>query len=72
MNIGKVMCISVFLAEEIAHNWDDEKGNIATISCESIIKDKRDSKLHSLYLPRFEELRRDRTEGQSLMDMQTR
>jgi hypothetical protein len=61
-----------FSDEERAHNWDDEKGNIVTISCESIIKDKRDNKLHALYLPRFEELRRDRTEGQSLMDMQTR
>lgn len=52
-------------------NWDNEIGNIVTISCESIIKGKTDKK-HSLYLPRYIELRPDRNTAQTLKDMKER
>ena len=61
-----------FSDKERKQNWNNEIGNVVTISCESIIKDKRNNKKHSLYLPRFDEIRRDRNNAQTLKDMQQR
>ena len=41
-------------------NWDDEIGSIVEILYESVSKSKTD-KLHSLYLPRFNGFKRDRS-----------
>ncbi|MHA1738939.1 MAG: ATP-dependent DNA ligase, partial [Candidatus Heimdallarchaeota archaeon] len=60
-----------FSDKEREKNWGNEIGNILTISCESIIKDKS-KELYSLYLPRFVELRLDRNTAQTLKDMQNR
>jgi len=47
-------------------------GKIATITCESIILSKKEGSLYSLYLPRFDILRPDRNNAQTLEDMQKR
>lgn len=49
-----------FTDEDRAKNWDDEIGNVAALEFESVSKSKTD-KLHCLYLPRFVEMRRERT-----------
>lgn len=53
-------------------DWGLQMGKIATITCESIIRDKRKESLHSLYLPRFDSLRPDLNKAQTLKDMMER
>ncbi len=60
-----------FSDTEREKNWDNEIGKIITVSCESIIKDKSKQQ-HSLFLPRYIELRPDRNVAQTLKDMQKR
>lgn len=43
-------------------NWDDEIGNVVEVLYESVIKSKTD-KIHSLYLPRFNGFKKDRSKN---------
>jgi hypothetical protein len=61
-----------FTDTEREQDWGLNMGKIATIICESIIKDKHKDSLYSLYLPRFLELRNDRNEAQTLKDIMER
>jgi len=69
--MGGVQCKSVdgllevnigtgFSDKERMLDWDNLIGAVMSVEFESVIKSKTD-KLHSLYLPRFKELRFDRT-----------
>ena len=61
-----------FTDEEREQDWSLNMGKIATITCESIILSKKEGSLYSLYLPRFDILRPDRNNAQTLEDMQKR
>lgn len=53
-------------------NKEIEEGFIGHIEFESIIKDKRNKKAHTLFLPRYVEKRIDKDEADSLADLQNR
>lgn len=64
----KVSVGSGFSDSERNQNWDNEIGKIITVICESIITSKsKDGS--SLYLPRFDCIREDMEEAQTLKDM---
>lgn len=62
---------SGFSDAEREMDWDSAIGKIATILCESVIKDKRKD-TYSLFLPRYENIREDLDEAQSLSDIMNR
>jgi DNA ligase-1 len=81
--MGSILCESAcgklrtsagtgFTDEEREQDWSLNMGKIATITCESIILSKKEGSLYSLYLPRFDILRPDRNNAQTLEDMQKR
>ncbi len=51
--------------------WDNMKGSIVTITCESVIKDKNKG-AYSCFLPRFVEIRLERDDADSLKEIITR
>ena len=67
----KVFVGTGFSDKERKQDWDKFTRNIVTISCESVIQDKRKN-THSLFLPRFVDIREDLNKAQSLNNMLTR
>jgi DNA ligase 1 len=70
---GKIkVSISGFTDEQREWDWNKYIGNIVSVEFESLITDKKRKDVYSLYLPRFKELRLDRSDTDSLKDLQTR
>jgi DNA ligase 1 len=70
---GKVkVSISGFTDEQREWDWNKYIGNIVSVEFESLITDKKRKDVYSLYLPRFKELRLDRSDTDSLKDLLTR
>ncbi len=55
-------------AAQALHTWNELKGSIVQITCESVIKDKRKN-TYSCFLPRFNEIRNDKSEADSLSEI---
>jgi DNA ligase-1 len=64
----KVNVGSGFSDEERNMDWDKHIGKVVTIACESVIQSKS-KKESSLFLPRFVEIREDRDDAESLIDI---
>lgn len=64
--------ISGFTDEQRLEDWDSKVGKIISVLYESIIKDKSKEGLYSLYLPRFDSYRFDRSYADTLEDIKGR
>ena len=65
----KVNCGSGFTEEQRKQDWTKYMGKIVSVETEGCIQDKR-TKAYSLYLPVFIELRADKTEANTLEEIQ--
>ena len=67
---GKIkVSISGFTDDQRKLDWDQEIGTIVSIEYESLISDKKREGVYSLYLPRYDELRYDRNDTDTLEDV---
>ena len=64
-----VNCGSGFTEADRRLDWSKNIGKVVTIETEGLIQDKR-TKAYSLYLPVFVELRADKTEANTLEEIQ--
>jgi DNA ligase-1 len=64
--------ISGFTDADRLENWDERVGKIVSIEYEGLISDKSRPGLYSLYLPRFDEMRPDRSYADTYEDLKTR
>lgn len=64
--------MSGFSNKERLEDWDERVGKIVGLEAESLITDKNRPGIYSLYLPRYVEMRPDRTATDSLKDLKER
>jgi len=58
--------------EDREQDWDMAEGEIISVEFESVIQDKRNPKIFSLFLPRFDQARPDRSKADTLAEIQER